>query len=168
MRTITAVGILIGCTATGCSGRTEDTDATQTTSSATAALSAKCSGPRGAADPIRTAADLSSRLVGRWYLCPGFGKKEQEPLAAEDAIEFSEDGRWWWLEPGSDGWQHKAGVENGGTWDRNGARDDQPNLVYVRGWNQSTYWLFLGFETSPRRALGTYYSSNPIHMVPLD
>jgi hypothetical protein len=164
------LGLLASLCACGKVDTSGDTGAQQgAVTSANTALDSKCNAARGAADPITVKTDVAPRLAGRWYLCPGFGKADQEPLANEDAIEFSADGKWWWLARGDDGaWARKPGVENAGKWDQDWTGADQPNAIYVREWNDSFYWLTLGFETDPRRVLGTYYSDNPVHMVPLD
>jgi hypothetical protein len=162
-----SVGVsLVLCVA--CSAMTEP-EAAGRTSAAVTALRQQCDATRGEADPVLTKEDLAPRLAGRWYFCPGFGKAEQEPLADEEAIEISADGRWWWLASDATGtFSRRAGIENTGTWDQDGARDDQPSLIYLRLWNAAMFWLNLGFEQSPRRVLGTYFSQNPVHMVPIE
>jgi hypothetical protein len=132
------------------------------------ALDAKCKAPRGTADPIKTKADMPLRLVGRWYFCPGSGKDKQQPLSHDEGIEFDPDGTWWWLaSDGAGGFMRKPGVENAGKWDQDWVDEDQANTIYLRFWNNSFMWLALGFETDPRRMLGTYYDPDPIHAVPI-
>jgi hypothetical protein len=161
--------LLVACNAKVDSPENTDANESPQRAASGTAADARCDAARGAADPIVAKTDVPPRLAGRWYLCPGFGKSEQQPLSAEDAIEFSADGKWWWLARGEDGtWTRKPGVENAGTWDQEWADSSQPNMIYVREWNNAFYWLTLGFETDPRRILGTYYSDNPVHMVPLD
>lgn len=161
--------------AVGCNGVLVDDDSLSKGASASsapvanAAYAERCNAARGVGDPVEKKGDVNTKLEGRWFFCPGEGKEKQVPLSRDEGMELSADGKWWFLQSdGSGGFMRKPGVENAGTWDQDWARDDQANLIYLRFWNNSFMWLSLGFETSPRRWLGTYYAEPALHAVPID